>query len=71
MSIQTTLFDLALAIHEEAIALVGDGEEANALAMAALAGLLSDSKLDNSAKVPARATRTPRFAEQPPMRLSA
>ena len=46
MSVRTTILDLAMAIYEEAISLVGEGPEAEALASMALADMLAESRLD-------------------------
>ena len=47
MSVRTTILDLATAIYDEAVALVGEGREANALAAAALADMLHKSELED------------------------
>lgn len=46
MSIHTTILDLAMAIYDEAVTLVGAGPEADALANAALADMLHRSSMD-------------------------
>ena len=46
MSVRTTILDLAMAVYEEAVSLVGEGPEADALASMALAELLDASRLD-------------------------
>lgn len=40
MNVRTTILDLAMALYEEAVALVGEGREADALAAAAMTELL-------------------------------
>jgi hypothetical protein len=46
MSVRTTILDLAMAIYDEAVSLVGEGPEADALAAMALADMLDASRLD-------------------------
>jgi hypothetical protein len=64
MRIDTDLMELATAIYEEAVAEVGEGAEAEALATAALLDLLSKSRV-LAAKQPAarhvRRARVPRL----------
>jgi hypothetical protein len=57
MSVRTTILDLAMAIYEEAVTLVGEGPEADALASMALADLLDASRLDSER--PGRAATAP------------
>lgn len=45
MSVRTTILDLAMAIYDEAVTLVGEGPAAQALADAALADMLARSTL--------------------------
>jgi hypothetical protein len=57
MSVRTTILDLAMAIYEEAVSLVGEGPEADGLASMALADMLAASRLD--AERPARTAPAP------------
>ncbi len=62
-TVTTTILQLAAAVYDEAVAMVGEGEEANALAMATLAGLLVESNLvEAAAPVSLPVSRTRRHA---------
>ncbi len=70
MSVRTTILDLAMAIYEEAVALVGEGREADALAAAALTDLLQKSSLDEAR--PQRSVSAPlRMRPERSLRASA
>jgi hypothetical protein len=62
MSVRTTILDLAMAVYEEAVSLVGEGPEADALASMALADLLDASRLDAERPAQAPAPTTHRHA---------
>ncbi len=63
MSVQTTILDLAMVIYDEAVAMFGEGSEADALAAATLVEMLRRSRLVDS-EVNAK------VAEPRPMRRS-